>query len=153
MEKRNYLYKAKCDKNSTNQGEWVIGSLIVCDNGETLIVQALKDHNMMTFHVKPETVCKITDFVDKKDNKISEGDILQSDTYPFLNDDNERNYYGVVVWIGSGLYVETVRSAKTSVRGCSEGNTEHLDEFVDNGCEIIGNVFDNIYLLNPNYKF
>jgi hypothetical protein len=70
-----------------------------------------------------------------------------------LNDDNERNYYGVVVWVGSGLYVETVRSAKTSVRGCSEGNTEPLAEFVESGCEIIGNIFDNKELLNPNYKF
>ena len=106
----------------------------------------------MTFHVRRETVCKITDYVDKKDNKISEGDILQSDVYPFLNDENERNYYGVVVWANSGLYVETVRSGKTSVRGCSEGNTETLDEFVDNGCEIIGNIFDNKDLLNPNFK-
>lgn len=153
MEKRNYLYKGKCTKKSTHAGEWVIGSLIVCDNGETLIVQALNDHNMMTFHVQPKTVCKITDYVDKKDNKISEGDILQSDVYPFLNDENERNYYGVVVCANGGLYVETVRSAKTSVRGCSEGNTETLDEFVDNGCEIIGNIFDNKELLNPNYKF
>ncbi|MBP5367908.1 MAG: hypothetical protein J6Z01_05625 [Bacteroidales bacterium] len=154
---KNYSYKAKCDKNSTNQGEWVDGNLIICDNGDTLIVHAIKFNirSMQIYRVIRETVCKITDYVDKNDKNISEGDILQSDNYPFLNDIGQRNYYGVVVWINSGFYVETVRTSATSVRGCSEGNFESLSEFVEDNSavEIIGNVLDNKYLLNPNYKY
>jgi hypothetical protein len=64
---KNYLYKAKCDKNSTNQGEWVDGNLIICDNGDTLIVHAIKFNirSMQIYRVIRETVCKITDYVDK----------------------------------------------------------------------------------------
>lgn len=150
---RTHLFRGKCIQGTTHAGEWVEGSLIVCDNGEMLIVQAVNAQVMMSYRVIPKTVCKITDYVDKKDKKISEGDILQADFYPFLNDESQRNYYGVVVWYGSGFYVETVRTATTSVRGASEGNTCPLDEFCEDTCLIIGNVFDNKDLINPNYKY
>ncbi len=53
---REMKFRGVCAPDSKYAGEWVEGSLVVCEDGSALIVQALNDHNTITYHVVPETV-------------------------------------------------------------------------------------------------
>ena len=97
--------------------------------------------------IKPETIGQFTGLKDTNDKEIYEGDIVTSDTYPFVDGEGNRNYHGVVTWLEDGFVVETVRSVETTVRGISERNTERITDFLSRLPEVIGNIHDNKELL------
>lgn len=67
---REIKFRGQCVPDSKYAGEWVEGSLVVCDDGSALIVCAFNDHNMMKYHVVPETVGQFTEQKDKNDNEV-----------------------------------------------------------------------------------
>ena len=138
------------------QGKWHYGSLITLtdDSGELNYFILEGNYELQTMEpfedfilVKPETVGQFTGLYDNNGKEIYEGDIVTSDTYPFVDGEGNRNYHGVIIWLEGGFVVETVRSAETTVRGLSEGNVERLTDFLSRLPEVIGNIHDNPELL------
>lgn len=133
---RTIKFRGQCAPDSKYAGEWVEGSLVVCEDGSTLIVCALNDHNSMTYHVKPETVGQYIGIIDTSTppKEIYDGDIIE----------------------GKSGIRHLVKYDDDSAAFLA--NKLPLNEF-DNGCHIendwvvkfekkvIGNVFDNPELL------
>lgn len=96
------------------------------------------------YEVIPETVGQCTGLKDKNGKLIYEGDILQSEEYPFKND-RGYNYSAEVCYDEeSASYFYYVVRISTNVVGRAEGNTGHLDDYE---WEIIGNIYENPELL------
>ena len=100
--------------------------------------------------VIPETVGQYTGLTDKNGVKIFEGDILRGFEYPFRsNSDGEFNYFVEIVWFddSSAFGIYTFKNPTSNVRGISEGNTDYLEYFNVDKWEVIGNIYDNLELL------
>jgi len=78
--KREILFKAKRIDNN----EWVFGYYIFRPDGSHLIYwKPFDEATQNTYHhVKSETVCQFTGLLDKNDNKIFEGDIIDTEKSP-----------------------------------------------------------------------
>lgn len=79
---REIKFRGKRAPNSQYAGEWVKGNLVVCDDGSALIVQALNDHNTMTYHVKPDSVGQYIGICDTSTppKEIYDGDIIEGES-------------------------------------------------------------------------
>lgn len=86
-----------------------------------------------------------TGLKDKNGKLIYEGDILQSEEYPFKNEKGY-NYAAEVLWddASATFYYYTFRISN-NVAGRSTGNTGELNEYED--WKVIGNIYENKELL------
>ena len=86
-----------------------------------------------------------TGLKDKNGKLIYEGDILQSEEYPFKNE-RGYNYAAEVLWddVSATFYYYTFRISN-NVTGRSTGNTGELNEYED--WKVIGNIYENKSLL------
>ena len=93
-------------------------------------------------------VMQCTGLKDKNGKLIYEGDILQSEEYPFKNEKGY-NYAAEVLWddASATFYYYTFRISNNVV-GRSTGNTGELNEYED--WEVIGNIYENKELLEVN---
>ena len=137
MEDR-YLFKAK----RLDNGEWVTGSLITCEDGTYKIATSYLDGDtnmailICSYEVDRDTICQCTGLKDKNGKLIWENDIVGYwDTYSTENGLAEADCIGKVVWDDETL------SFQVTNRLSSE-SYEVLDE-----CSVIGNIFDNPELL------
>ena len=137
MEDR-YLFKAK----RLDNGEWVTGSLITCEDGTYKIATSYLDGDtniailICAYEVDRDTICQCTGLKDKNGNLIWENDIVAYwDTYSTESGLAEANCVGKVIWDD-----ETI-SFQVTNRLFAE-SYEVLDE-----CSVIGNIFDNPELL------
>lgn len=90
-----------------------------------------------------------TGLKDKNGKLIYEGDVLQSDEYPFKNEKGY-NYAAEVLWddASATFYYYTFRISDNVV-GRSTGNTGELNEYED--WKVIGNIYEDSHLIeNPN---
>ena len=134
---REHLYRAKRKDN----GEIVIGSLIVTDSGETLIVSGWDfglEFIKFAHSVIPETVGQYTGLLDKNGMKIFEGDIC-----------NLRKIRYEIVFFDCGLYAKIYKTKKlkyghTVYKTCYE----LIGNLCEKGLEVVGNIHDNPELLN-----
>ena len=98
--------------------------------------------------IAPETVGQYTGLTDKNGKKIFEGDLLDGFSYPYLYEEYH-NYFAEVVWFDNtpafGLY--THKYPTSTVRGCSDGNCDYIEDFDSSDWEVIGNIYDNPELL------
>ena len=105
--------------------------------------------------VAPETLmCKInldnlipcTGKRDRNGILIYEGDIVRSNEYPFMNEEQD-NYYAEICWddeSGAFFYYTFKNPKFNDVCGLSTGNTGNLNEYE---WEVVGNIYENPELL------
>ena len=136
MEDR-YLFKTK----RTDNGEWVTGSLITCEDGTCKIATSCLEGKanepilVCAYDVDRDTICQCTGLKDKNGKLIWENDIV------VYRDFTEEKY--VIAWKQDEACFEYQQY------GCSIMNFEQLS-----GCEVevIGNIFDNPELLESEEK-
>ena len=122
---RTIKFRGQCAPNSKYADEWVEGSLVVCENGDTLIVCALNDHNTMTYHIKPDTVGQFTGLIDKNGKEVYEGDIATDGKYLYTVEFSTNSCS--FVWSRHGSY-----------------NNFHFEKENDaEEMEVVGNIHDN----------
>lgn len=156
---REILFKAKTTKKNDLKHEfnekWVEGNLILC-GGEAYIhpvsnkidVTGEIGKIIVMHEADPETLCQFTGLTDKNGKKIWENDILRGYQYPYRYDGND-NYFAEVTWFEncSAFGIYTFKNPKSNVCGISEGNTEFMENWNSEDWEVIGNIFDNVDLL------
>ena len=142
MEDR-YLFKAK----RVDNGEWVTGSLITCEDGTCKIATSCLEGKanepilVCAYDVDRDTICQCTGLKDKNGKLIWENDIVGFwDAYSTENGQAEMDCIGKVVWDD-----ETISFQVTN--RLSAESYEVLDE-----CSVIGNIFDNPELLESEEK-
>lgn len=150
MEDR-YLFKAK----RLDNGEWVTGSLITCEDGTCKIATSLLEGKadepilVCAYDVDRDTICQCTGLKDKNYKLIWENDIVKdlfSDacaqikygSYQSCFDSTKTEHVGFYVdW--SGKYTKRYRK--------DLGYWIHMVN-----AEVIGNIFDNKELLESEEK-
>ena len=148
---RDILFKAK----RIDNGEWVEGGYSYCEKDDThFITQMSKDHiSYIGRHqqIEPNTLCQYTGLTDKNVNKIWENDVVR---------DTEEDMTMVVRWDDEELrFVLDDYGYKGCVMeygfdefagGFGVVDTYGFNDFcktVDKFIEVIGNIFDNVELL------
>ena len=145
MEDR-YLFKGK----RLDNGEWVTGSLIPCEDGTYKIATSFIEDTtgctaetitVCAYDVAKSTICQCTSMKDKNGKLIWENDVVGFwDAYSTENGQAEMDCIGKVVWDD-----ETI-SFQVTNRLYAE-SYEVLDE-----CSVVGNIFDNPELLESEEK-
>ena len=153
---REILFKAKRKDN----GEWVEGFVFefkgefyIMEMTQTFMTayyseESVVDFNMRAIEIDPDTICQYTGLTDKNGKKIWENDILRYsydyDGSSFLKDGEEIKYrVGAVFW----------SEWRGSWAVCGRGNKKSTNNDVfkynrnPNRTEVIGNIFDNVDLL------
>lgn len=117
-------FRGKCIDKTTDNGKWIVGSLLQDDNGIFMIV-CFVDHHEQWYRVDPDTVGQFTGLTDAKGKEVYEGDILQS--------------------IGTDIFVEVIYDAPEFCYRDNNFGYKFLNrpgEF-----EVVGNIHDNSELL------
>lgn len=153
MEDR-YLFKAK----RINNGEWVTGSLLTCEDGTCKIATSLLEVKtngpilVCAYDVDRDTICQCIGLKDKNGKLIWENDIISyqrdNDDCPFPNKDTKKR-------LGKVFYKDfrTTFAIGMGKNGSSSINDD-LWKYVQNGnrVEAIGNIFNNKELLESEEK-
>lgn len=143
MEDR-YLYKAK----RINNGEWVTGSLLTCEDGTCKIATSLLEVKtngpilVCAYDVDRDTICRCTGLKDENDNLIWENDILHNGNYFVVKWNAPCARFDIVLHnsinIPIGKWEPMICDWKTN-------DFKEYRKAVD--YEVIGNIFDNKELL------
>lgn len=136
MEDR-YLFKAK----RIDNGEWVTGSLITCEDGTCKIATSLLEGKadepilVCAYNVDRDTICQCTGLKDKNGKLIWENDIC-----------DRKEEYPEIVKYNNGDWTLDYSYSKGKESGycyCNLGFYALERKYV----EVIGNIFDNPELL------
>ena len=154
-----YLFKAK----RTDNGEWVTGSLITCEDGTCKIATRYLDDSaniailICVYDVDGDTICQCTGLKDKNGKLIWENDIIKLHQFLFDGSEYEKEilisieYMSEMMCFGANLI-----EAKEIKRymGYKDEDTEKVvvpfNDFYglhEESFEVIGNIFDNKELL------
>lgn len=144
---REILFRGK----RIDNGEWVEGHLIWCEDGRARIIPSHTDifcYEMdesiiqtVAHRVIPETVGQYTGWKDKNGNKIFEGDIVRLKRFGNI----ER---GKIVFNTNTAGLEFWREVTVGAYGEKATKKENLYVFFGSDGEIIGNIHDNPELLD-----
>lgn len=161
----NELYKAKRSDN----GEWIIGGSIIqfLDDGERSVYMPMIHEKCICVHdeetdnilgfeeckfykVDPETLCKYIGKDDKNGNKIFKNDRIQfedvgeegyeyKEGYDFINT-------ATVVWNNLRFELSDFGDSNSAVLDDMNNCHEDFSRIFET-CEVIGNIFDNLDLM------
>ena len=134
-----YRGKLKTDSGIYNKGEWVYGNFVNLVDGKRKIA-----HIYGKGEVVPETVGEYTGLVDKNNNGIFEGDLLES---RFSENKEDWKVWKVVFEDGSFAIDSVKKSIKSRRKYKYEQNLLCIDEINFYGLIKIGNIHDNPELL------
>lgn len=127
MEDR-YLFKAK----RIDNGEWVIGSLITCEDGTCKIAISLLECKaaepilVWAYDVDRDTICQCTGLKDKNGKLIWENDVV-----------NTQCGKTIVIWDKSEWRIKWIKDT------IWRKDLHFWTNDDDWKCEVIGNIFDN----------
>lgn len=119
---------------STNSGKWLYGCLLKNEEGKFAVVKPFKvnmDNECSCCEVDEETIGQFTGLKDKNNKEIYEGDIVLQQGY-------NGKKIPMVVKFENGAFIVGYH------KGSSTRKTPML---VSSKCEVIGNIYDNINLL------
>lgn len=146
--KDRYLFRAKRSDN----GEWVTGSLIICEDGTYKIATSYIDGDtnmailICAYDVGKDTICQCTGLKNKNGKLIWQNDIVYKEFYTDYDAyANSEAYTGRVQYEDGGWSVEVTKSdGRVYVSPIIEmiAFSKDIEHF-----EVIGNIFDNPELL------
>lgn len=128
-----YMDQYMCKAKRRDNGKWVYGYYVMKEdtifkNKLHYILRQLDGDSLASWYpVDPQTLCRCTGLTDKNGEWIFEGDIFMYSS----------EYLYVVKW-DLGFCAECMNEI------C---DYDHLNNFYDFKCEIIGNIFDNTELM------
>ena len=143
--RREILFRGK-----TSDGEWVEGDVLQTRYHSGHIEYQIMPQTPVSsaYPVLSETVGQYTGLTDKNGKRIFEGDILQGEQYPFKSDGKYNYFVEVCYWDNApefGIY--TFKNPKADIRGICEGNTDDMQDWESSAWEIIGNIHDDLELM------
>lgn len=134
--KDRYLFKAK----RINNGEWVTGSLLTCEDGTCKIATSLLEVKtngpilVCAYDVDRDTICQCTGLKDKNGKLIWENDITRDEHGNFYKAFWQNNYYQFSwICVKSEIFQVGIKWDLYVMRSFE--------------IEVIGNIFDNAELL------
>ena len=132
-----YLYKAK----RINNGEWVTGSLLTCEDGTCKIATSLLEVKtngpilVCAYDVDRDTICQCIGLKDKNGKLIWENDVC----------DRKEQYPEIVKYCNGDWTLDYSYASHKKSGGCYCNLGFYAEE---RKCvEVIGNIFDNPELL------
>lgn len=135
---REILFRGK----RVDDGQWVYGCYYELDMGKVMISTCIKRE---AYEVQHETVGQFTGLTDKKGNKIFEGDIVHA-VYQVGYVGCKNVDYGIgVVKYRASYY----GGASYEIEIIGDSGSRVFTASLENGVEVIGNVYDNPELLKP----
>ena len=143
MEDR-YLFKAK----RLNNGEWVTGSLITCEDGTckiaTSCLEGKADEPILVcaYDVDRDTICQCTGLKDKKGKLIWANDILHNGNYFVVKWNAPCARFDIVLNNSHNIPI-----GKWEPMICDWKTNDFKEYRKSVDYEVIGNVFDNKELL------
>lgn len=123
-----YLFKGK----RIDNGEWVEGYLF-CYREKSYILWGMINNTPAMVEVDSDTVCQCTGAYDENGKLIYEKDVVS-----YLDKDRTESGYAEVACIG-----EVAWGACTFSFWVTNTISAESYEVLDEGCKVIGNVFDN----------
>ncbi len=130
----NALYRGKLKSENCDhkKGDWVHGYFVVIKDGKRHI-PCIYGYGEVDNH----TVCRFTGFYDKDDNRIYEGDILESR----YDEDNPNDFCReLVLWKDYGWHIKQLPDSR-------EEPMDYFKEICSRCCKVVGNIYDNPELL------
>ena len=145
-----YLFRAK----RIDNGEWVEGCLLVLDDETYRIATSCLQGNaeqlleVCAYEVDPSTICQCTGLKDKNGKLIWENDVLSISKKM----DSMGNYYLPHVKYPTNVFVKWDLFAWLWETRSKNKKDKYYIGFPDAWChyeaEVIGNIFDNLKLIN-----
>lgn len=146
--KDRYLFKAK----RVDNGEWVEGSLITCEDGTYKIATSYIDGDtnmailICAYDVVKDTICQCTGLKDINGKLIWENDVVLKSSYTDYDYyAYSKAYIGLIQYEDAGWSVKAIKpDGRVYISPIIEmiANSKDIEHF-----EVIGNIFDNPELL------
>ena len=134
---RTIKFRGKCIDETTDNGKWIVGSLLQDDNGIFMIV-CFVDHHEQWYRVDPDTVGQYTGMDDKNGKEIHEGDIVKTPLLdPIFGDVISNAFDYAPVCFANGAFAVAYHEGRHKI---------YLQDLYDK-VEVVGNIHDNPELM------
>ena len=128
--------------------KWVYGGIFPQNNGGDFAIIYQQEPSIEKFTVYADTVGQYTGVKDKNGVKVFEGDIIRVRFEPYGRD--VYDFEESIEWYEDFAVYFDDHSHEWRVRRF--GYNESLWEY-DEDCEVVGNIYDNLELINPYVEY